>query len=299
MVRPAALLALVLLVPLVGTGARAARAAAAGREASGVPARASDSRPAFDEEFGVTMAQYNSVAYCWDNRMVESWTCPVCHGRVGDFEVNKVFAEFELNIQGFTGYSPRLDAFLVVFRGTDSGDLRNWITDLSFLELDLELPYPGSKGAKVHGGFLRAYNSTNVRPMIVVSRFPGSHRFVWRNASTDAFTNANTNAPQHLTRRRTLSSLPRFRSVALPSSAVYTHPPLSLLSALPNPTALAGEPAAAVRRRKTRDYQRSLPRRRPCDVLRFGHQVQVGGHARDALFVGKPACWQRHLLPLL
>ena len=43
------------------------------------------------------------------------------------------------------------DAFLFVFRGTKSDDIRNWLVDLSVLELDLDLPYPNSKGAKVHG----------------------------------------------------------------------------------------------------------------------------------------------------
>ena len=43
------------------------------------------------------------------------------------------------------------DAFLFVFRGTKSDDIRNWLVDLSVLELDLDLPYPNSKGAKGHG----------------------------------------------------------------------------------------------------------------------------------------------------
>ena len=43
------------------------------------------------------------------------------------------------------------DAFLFVFRGTKSDDIRNWLVDHSVLELDLDLPYPNSNGAKVHG----------------------------------------------------------------------------------------------------------------------------------------------------
>ncbi len=61
------------------------------------------------------------------------------------------------------------DAFLFVFRGTKSDDIRNWIIDLSVLELDLDLPYPGSNGAKVHGGFYRTYATTNVRVLVLES----------------------------------------------------------------------------------------------------------------------------------
>lgn len=56
-----------------------------------------------------------------------------------------------------------------MFRGTKSDDLRNWIIDWSILELDLDLPYPNSEGAKVHGGFYRSYATTNVRTLVLDS----------------------------------------------------------------------------------------------------------------------------------
>lgn len=132
----------------------------------------------FDLEYGKHIVDLNTAVYCPNGQSVETWTCPVCNKpRIKDFKVDKVIHEFELNIMAFTGYSPSLgktqgiqecyrmalysenlhtfrwwtDAFIFAFRGTKSDDIRNWIIDLSVLELDLDLPYPNSEGAKVHG----------------------------------------------------------------------------------------------------------------------------------------------------
>ena len=135
-----------------------------------VVAEAVEDRPSFDLEYGKHIVDLNTVVYCRDGNKIETWTCPVCDKpRIKDFEVDDVIHEFELNIMAFTGYSPSLDAFVFVFRGTKSDDLRNWIIDLSVLELDLDLPYPGSNGAKVHGGFYRTYATTHVRVLVLES----------------------------------------------------------------------------------------------------------------------------------
>lgn len=145
-----------------------------------------DGSKAFDLEYGQHIVDFNTVVYCPDGREIESWTCPTCRkNTTKNFQVDQVIHEFEINIQAYTGYSPTLgtfghiqtscsrslpplgaddatsrflasfirdaDAFLFVFRGTKSDDIRNWLVDLSVLELDLDLPYPNSNGAKVHG----------------------------------------------------------------------------------------------------------------------------------------------------
>jgi predicted lipase len=54
-------------------------------------------------------------------------------------------------LQGFTGYSPVLNAVIICFRG--STDITNWIVDLDSFQVN----HPICKECEVHEGFYDAY----------------------------------------------------------------------------------------------------------------------------------------------
>jgi hypothetical protein len=58
----------------------------------------------------------------------------------------------EWDLFGYAGWSPRLQAMVVSFRGTDSHSIYNWAENMRYWRTDFKVPFPGSDGSKVHTG---------------------------------------------------------------------------------------------------------------------------------------------------
>lgn len=66
--------------------------------------------------------------------------------------MTKTVYDIGWDLFAFAGYFPRLDANVVVFRGTDSKSIYNWVENMRYWRSDFNLPIPGAKGAMVHSG---------------------------------------------------------------------------------------------------------------------------------------------------
>lgn len=158
-----------------------------------------------DHGQALRFAQHSSVAYCKDIPEIYAWNClrcdfaPALHegGREewpprrhhapppppppAHFHTDAVVYDVVHNVFGYTGVydgtpilpTGRRRALVVAFRGTQSSSLKNWISDLRFVRLDLDWPFAPNgtnvTGVKVHSGFFRAYNHTALRPNVTAS----------------------------------------------------------------------------------------------------------------------------------
>lgn len=59
------------------------------------------------------------------------------------------------DLVGFAGFSNKLNAMLISFRGTDSHSIYNWAENMRYWRTDLQLPLPDAEGALVHTGWAR------------------------------------------------------------------------------------------------------------------------------------------------
>lgn len=76
---------------------------------------------------------------------IKAWNCTRCGGAVASFEVEKVVHRHHWDVTALVGYWDVLDAAVVLFRGTNSADLHNWIADLDILTQPYSrLPLPGA-----------------------------------------------------------------------------------------------------------------------------------------------------------
>lgn len=78
-----------------------------------------------------------------------------CHGRASGFEVERIVYDESWDLFGYAGWSPRLQAMVVSFRGTDSHSIYNWAENMRYWRTDFKVPFPGSDGSKVHTGEIR------------------------------------------------------------------------------------------------------------------------------------------------
>jgi len=92
------------------------------------------------------------AAYCPETN-ISLWNCYFCKN-VNNFRPVEVIYDSLTNIQGYVGISGSVGQ--VIFRGTQSGSLTNWIADLSAATLS---PYVNIPNANVHSGFLAAWES--------------------------------------------------------------------------------------------------------------------------------------------
>ncbi|KAK9811409.1 hypothetical protein WJX72_003479 [[Myrmecia] bisecta] len=114
------------------------------------------------------MAAYNSVAYCTPNN-VAHWNCTRCVGVTRGFQMSRTVYDVTWDLFAYVGYSPALDAAMVVFRGTDSHSLYNWAENMRYWRTDLKLPFPGADGSLVHTGFFVSYNDSSLAPNITAA----------------------------------------------------------------------------------------------------------------------------------
>jgi hypothetical protein len=72
---------------------------------------------------------YYAVAVYESPATIQNWSCPEC----SSYTLNNValFQYTPTNLLGFVGYSPKLKAIVVSFRGTMLSDLSNAIIDIT------------------------------------------------------------------------------------------------------------------------------------------------------------------------
>ena len=137
---------------------------AAPTEPPAAPARSSAGWE-WDEAFATAAALHQGVFRCGDREQLAAWTCSCCGaGAVKDFRVQSVVTDTRKLLISIVGYSPFFNAAVVMFRGTCPQSLENWLSDLDISQLDAD--YPGVPEAKIHSGFMHAYNATRLRPGI-------------------------------------------------------------------------------------------------------------------------------------
>lgn len=78
-----------------------------------------------------------------------------CRGAVASMEMGRTIYDEGWDLFGYTGYSPVMNAVIVVFRGTDSHSIYNWAENMHYWKTDYQVPFPGAEGAAVHTGSAR------------------------------------------------------------------------------------------------------------------------------------------------
>ena len=75
---------------------------------------------------------------------IKSWNCTRCGDDLSDFALQRLVHVKAWDVTAFIGYWQRFDAAFVVFRGTDSTNLGNWIANIDVLTRPYKrLPFPG------------------------------------------------------------------------------------------------------------------------------------------------------------
>lgn len=114
----------------------------------------------YSEYLAVTLAEFQSAAYCYDLDALRSWSCVRCRGRTTGFQMYDVVYDVKRDLVAYIGYYPGLKSILAVFRGSNSRSLRNWLQDLNSVQARKVLPYKGAGNATVHKGFYEAYHGS-------------------------------------------------------------------------------------------------------------------------------------------
>lgn len=96
------------------------------------------------------------AAYC-PQVNITSWNCYFCKD-VSNFHVVATFDNSATNIFGYVGYSGSVGQ--VVFRGTQSDSIEDWIDDLDFFDTSV---YSLVSGGEVHSGFYNSWNSVKTQ----------------------------------------------------------------------------------------------------------------------------------------
>lgn len=119
----------------------------------------------FNLEEGITMASYAAASYCSPDTLA-NWTCDRCRtDRVGGFVPTAVIYDEVWNLQAYVGYSQVLSSIVVVFRGTKSGSLTNWIHNL--MTSTTRVKHPGMPDdATVHDGFYRSWTRSVLQKQV-------------------------------------------------------------------------------------------------------------------------------------
>merc|ERR1711991_61221 len=125
----------------------------------------------WDLSTGLAMAHYSAAAYC-EQADLEPWDCPICDGNTTGFVVTKYFLDPKTSTNAYVGYDESREMIVLAFEG--SANFSNWVTNLEFFRVDFD--YPNATGARVHGGFYKAYQSVGVDVEkdvgALVERFP-------------------------------------------------------------------------------------------------------------------------------
>lgn len=115
-----------------------------------------------DLRLSSTLAQLTSVAYCSDTAAIADWSCGRC-GDVPSFEPSAVVLDKDKDILAFIGWWPDIEGIVVVFRGTSSASLKNWIDNLTTGTTDVSFPSAEHPHVKIHTGFWRTWLNSTLR----------------------------------------------------------------------------------------------------------------------------------------
>ncbi|KAG9307701.1 hypothetical protein G9A89_023266 [Geosiphon pyriformis] len=100
-------------------------------------------------------AHYSRAAYCNLDR-VRNWNCGEDCDILSGTQIMATF-DTKRGTQAFVGVHEQQKNIIISFRGTDPTNLKDLCTDVKFLFVD----YPLASNAKIHRGFLEAYQSLN------------------------------------------------------------------------------------------------------------------------------------------
>jgi len=125
-------------------------------------------KEAFNEALATQWMSYAGVAYCtieWRHVEVESWTCHTCVTL--PYMNATVFHSVDDNTCGYVGYDPKNRFIMVAFSGTDPLNIRDWIDDIDYVQVD----FPYCKNCKVHKGFYDSYLSVQSQVLDLVKKW--------------------------------------------------------------------------------------------------------------------------------
>lgn len=116
----------------------------------------------FNVTQALLLARLQTTIYC-NLTFVEDWSCTRCNGSVASFKPLDVIFDADWDLSAMVGFWDAFDAIFVVFRGTDSHNLGNWIANIEVLTQPYySLPFPGYEDARVHRGFFNCLNSSSL-----------------------------------------------------------------------------------------------------------------------------------------
>lgn len=119
----------------------------------------------FDLDKAVLFGRLTSVAYCHDVVQVEAWNCTRC-AEVPHLQNVTVVFDPLWDLLAYVGYLPDAQSIVVVFRGTDSSSLYNWMDNLRAWRTDHMYPMPQAPHAKIHSGFYLLWSASSLQSTI-------------------------------------------------------------------------------------------------------------------------------------
>jgi Lipase (class 3) len=125
------------------------------------------SQSAYTPSLARELGYFSSIAY-ESVASINAWNCPKCSKYA--LQNPKAFSNSTGDIQGFTGYSPNLNAIILAFRG--SSNIQNWIINLSFNQV----AYSRCGNCKVHNGFQTGYNTVKTAVISQIQALKALHR---------------------------------------------------------------------------------------------------------------------------
>ncbi|KAJ3102867.1 hypothetical protein HDU97_000250 [Phlyctochytrium planicorne] len=100
---------------------------------------------------------FSSASYCSLDAM-KAWSCKACQTTAAGNTNVTTFSNDGTGMQGYVGYNAGLNTIVVAFRG--SSNIQNWIQNLAFFRVDIEVRNAPS-GVSVHFGFQNTWDSVS------------------------------------------------------------------------------------------------------------------------------------------
>lgn len=108
----------------------------------------------FNYSTAKVMAKFASLGYCTNTSLFSSWECKRCRD-VPEFQLTRIVLNDTWGAIAFVGNYPPLNATIVVIKGTDGHDVKDWIVNLRGIlkPMFLDIDFPGYSDILVHEGF--------------------------------------------------------------------------------------------------------------------------------------------------
>jgi predicted lipase len=111
---------------------------------------------AYDPSKARELWNYCLASYCSESKLVGWDVTPMSLNYPGMIDVRVIYNSTG-NTQAFVGFQPKENTIHVVFRGTVSTSIQDWIDDLDAIKIN----YSGCSGCEVHRGFYYTYLDVN------------------------------------------------------------------------------------------------------------------------------------------